>query len=83
MATDNDVKEFQSLIGDPNFPKSLLKGEGAITRLQDEFTHSPIQFTRSVLAALNQERFGKWETKEGQEMLRKLNLSKEDILRWA
>lgn len=79
MPTD---QEFQSLINDPRFPQELLAGEGAVDRLREGFLNSPAQFTQNILHAFSR-RSQKWDTPEGQHILQKLNMSKEDIVRWS
>lgn len=77
------TKEFKELINDPLFPKTLLSGEGAEERLQAELQTNPAQFTRNVLTAFSNSRLAKWSTPEGQALSKKLNLSKDDLIRWS
>lgn len=81
MPTDNELKDFQELINDPRFPQTLLNGEGAIDRLQDDFVNHPVQFIRTALAAMHKEHFAQWYTPKGQEILSKFNLTVEDLAR--
>lgn len=81
MPTNTDIKDFQSLINDPVFPQTLLQGDGAIDRLQDDFVNHPVQFTRTVMTAAYNERFAQWNTPKGQEILKKFNLTVEDLAR--
>lgn len=81
MPTDTDIKDFQNLINDPIFPQALLRGDGAIDRLQDDFVNHPVQFTRAVVAAAHKERFAQWNTPKGQEILTKFGLTVEDLAR--
>lgn len=81
MLTDNELKDFQELINDPRFPQTLLNGEGAIDRLQNDFVNHPVQFIRTALAAMHKERFAQWYTPKGQEILTKFGLTVEDLAR--
>ena len=81
MLTDNELKDFQELINDPRFPQTLLQGDGAIDRLQNDFFNHPVQFIRTALAAMHKERFAQWYTPKGQEILTKFGLTVEDLAR--
>lgn len=81
MPTNTDIKDFQSLINDSVFPQTLLQGDGAIDRLQDDFVNHPVQFIRTALAAAYNERFAQWNTPKGQEILSKFGLTIEDLVR--
>jgi len=74
--------EFQELINDEFFPDELLES-ASVESLYAEFKAYPAQFTRNVLSVYARSRTAKWETPEGQALRKKLNLSKEDLIRWA
>lgn len=81
MPTNTEIKDFQELINDSVFPQTLLQGDGAIDRLQDDFFNHPIQFIRAAVTAAHKERFAQWNTPKGQEILSKFNLTVEDLAR--
>jgi hypothetical protein len=79
----NQSEEFHELLNDPNFPKILLKGEGAEERLCEEFLAHPAQFARHILGVLPLTQKSAWDTQEGQKILRGLSTTKEEVLKWV